>query len=117
MNDDHARPSALRGLWSFVVGGAGLVALTVALGPITRPEDCPNYGGNGNASAFSNPAWDLYLPILALGWVVLIVLEQALPVTWRDRSRTDIATRAATVVILSLVGSCGFLPWLLTVCH
>ncbi|MDQ1656614.1 MAG: hypothetical protein QOD41_1697, partial [Cryptosporangiaceae bacterium] len=33
------------------------------------------------------------------------------------RSRIDIATRAATVVILSLVGSCGLLPWLMIVCH
>jgi hypothetical protein len=117
VNDDHARPPPLSGLWSFIVGGVGLVALTVGLDPITRPEDCPNYGGNGNASAFSNPVWDLYLPILALGWVVLVVLEQALPVTRRNRSRIDIATRAATVVILSLVGSCGLLPWLMIVCH
>jgi hypothetical protein len=117
VNDDHARPSPLSGLWCFTIGGVGLVALTVALDPITRQEDCPNYGASGNASAFPNPVWDLYLPILALGWMVLIILEQALPLTWRNRSQIDIATRAATAVTLSLVGSCGLLPWLLIMCH
>lgn len=90
------------------------MALVVALDPITRPEDCPNQ--TGNASVFSNPAWDLYLPMMALGWVVLIIVEQALPLTRRNRSRIAIAARAATAVVLSLVGSCCVLPLIMVGC-
>jgi hypothetical protein len=117
VNDDQARPSPLSGLWSFVIGGIGLVILTVALDPVTRQQDCPNYGGSGNASAFSNPAWEFYLPVLALAWVALILLEQALPFTWRYRSGINMATRAATAVTLSIVASCGLIQQLLLMCH
>lgn len=117
MDDDRGRPSPLSGLWAFVVGGIGLIALTVALNPITRPEDCPNYNAGGNASAFSNSAWDLYLPLMALGWLALIVVEQLLPSTRRHRDRVDIVTRAMTALGLALIASCCLLPWLLIVCH
>ena len=117
MNDDPGRPAPLSGLWTFLIGGIGLAALTVTLDPITRREDCPNFGGNGNASAFADPAWDLYLPVLALSWVVLIVVEQLLPLTWRNRSRSSVAARAASTIGLSLVGSCCLLPSLMIICH
>lgn len=100
-----------------IVGGIGLVALIVALNPITRQEDCPNYHAAGNASAFANPVWDLYLPLMALGWLVLIILEQALPSTWRHRTRIDIVTRAVSALGLAIVASCCLIPWFLLVCH
>ena len=117
VKDDHGRPSPLSGLWSAVVGGLLLVLLLVVLDPITRFEDCPNYGGNGNASSFSNPAWDLYLPLLTLCWVVLVIVEQALPVTWRHRSRLAGWVRAAVAGAGVTITSCCVVGSIVTVCR
>jgi len=49
--------------------------------------------------------------------VVLIIVEQLLPLTWRHRGRSSIATRAASAIGLALVGSCCLLPSIMIVCH
>lgn len=108
---------ALRGFWSFLVGGAALVVLLVALHPVTDRRDCPNYGGNGNASVFADPAWDVRLPLLLFGWIVLIGIEQTLPVTTRDVSRPEIAVRAIAAPVLAVVVSCCVFGNLMIMCH
>ena len=100
-----------------MVGGLLLVVLLLFLQPVTRFEDCPNYGANGNASAFANPAWDFLFPLLTLGWVVLIVMEQVLPVTWRGRTRLDGWLRATVAVSVSIVGSCSLVSSFLVLCR
>ncbi|MEU0080463.1 hypothetical protein ABZY58_21390 [Micromonospora tulbaghiae] len=117
MIDDRERPSRLGGFWALLVGGAGIASSLAVLDPIMRFEDCPNYGASGNASAFDNPAWDLYFPLLMLGWVVLIAVEQVLPVTWRNRSGADIAVRATSALTLSVSSSCCFVLKVTLVCH
>jgi hypothetical protein len=117
MDDDHARPSPLSGLWSAVLGGMLLGLLLVFLQPVTRVEDCPNYGGSGNASAFTDPAWDFLFPLLTLGWIVLIIMEQTLPVTWRGRTRLEGWLRAATAVSASILASCALTVSVIAVCR
>ena len=117
MIDDRKRPSRLGGFWALLVGGPCIASLLVVLDPIMRLEDCPNYGGNGNASAFDDPAWDLYFPLVMLGWIVLIAVEQVLPVTWRNRSGADIAVRATSALMLSVSSSCYYVLNVALVCH
>ncbi|MEV0611288.1 hypothetical protein AB0I61_33570 [Polymorphospora rubra] len=115
--DDRARPPLLAGFWSFVVGGPVLAAVIVALNPITSQEDCPNYGASGNASAFADPVWDLYLPLMALVWITFVFVEQILPVTRRHRSRSVRAARAVAALVLAVVGSCCLVVPLGIVCR
>ncbi|MDR6320893.1 hypothetical protein [Actinoplanes couchii] len=114
MNDDLQRPSPMRGLWALTIGGLVLAGLLVALDPVMTVEDCPNYGGNGNASIFENEAWDLYLPALLLLWMASTVVEPFVPHTRRGRG--DTTARALISVSLSVVGSC-FIGGLLLTCH
>ncbi|MFY1693201.1 hypothetical protein [Plantactinospora sp. WMMB782] len=93
------------------------MVLLLVLDPITRYEDCPNYGGNGNASSFDNPAWDLLFPLVLLGWLAMVVVEQTLPVTRRHRGGADVAVRAASAVTLSVLGSCCLFLNVATTCH
>ncbi|MER7457940.1 hypothetical protein [Micromonospora sp. NPDC126480] len=109
--------SRLSGFWACLIGGAVIASLLMVLDPITRAEDCPNYGGNGNASAFDNAAWDLWFPLVLLGWLVLVLLEQTLPVTRRHRGGTDIAVRAASALSLSVVISCCLVLNVSVVCR
>jgi hypothetical protein len=99
------------------VGGALVMMLTVALRPATDVRDCPNYGGNGNASAFPNEIWDLFYPLLLLGWLVAVVVEQLLPVTWNGRKAGLIVARALFAVTITLTASCGAGFKLLLLCH
>ncbi|MEU1687282.1 hypothetical protein [Micromonospora sp. NPDC005707] len=117
MIDDRKPPSRLSGFRVCLLGGAFFVALLAVLQPITRYEDCPNYGGNGNASAFANPAWDFYLTLLLFGWVFLVVLEQTLSVTRRGRGRADVALRAAGAIAVTTVAACGLFVNVAVVCH
>ncbi len=117
MIDVWKRPSRLGGFWALLVGGAGIALLLAVLHPIMRFGDCANYGASGNASAFDNPAWDLYFPLVMLGWVVLIAVEQVLPVTWRNRSGAEIAVRATSALSLSMSISCAFVLNVALVCH
>ncbi|GAB1640569.1 hypothetical protein [Krasilnikovia sp. MM14-A1259] len=113
-----AKPrSPLAGFWALLVGGALLTMLTVALHPATDVRDCPNYGGSGNASAFPDGIWDLYYPLLLLVWLLAVVMEQLLPVTWNGRKAGLIIARALLAVLVALTASCGAVFTLLTLCH
>jgi hypothetical protein len=115
--DDTARPFPLSGFWSMLVGGAAIVALLVFLSPMTSRSDCPNALGNGNASAFADPRWDLYLPLVLLGWILLIVVEQFLPVSHRGRTRSVAALRGVAALALSVTVSCCLFLQVATVCR
>ena len=111
------RRSPLAGFWALLVGGALLTMLTVVLQPVTDVRDCSNYGGSGNASAFPNENWDLYYPLLLLGWLLSVVVEQLLPVTWNGREAGLIVVRALLAVTIALTASCGAGIQLLGLCH
>jgi hypothetical protein len=105
------------GLWTFVVGGGAIALLLVSLDPVMRYEECPNYGGNGNASAFDDPNWDLWFPMVLLTWILLVGVEQMLPVTHRNRSSASVAARGLSVFTSAVVVSCcGWLKFAI-VCH
>jgi hypothetical protein len=113
-----AKPrSPLAGFWALLVGGALLTILTMALGPATDVRDCPNVGGNGNASAFPDERWDLLYPLLLLGWLSAVVVEQVLPVTGNGRRAWLIVARALLAVTVALTASCGAGVTLLALCH
>ena len=111
------RRSPLAGFWALLVGGVLLTMLTLGLRPATDVRDCPNYGGNGNASAFPNETWDLYYPLLLLGWLFTVVVEQLLPVTWNGRTTGLIVARALLAVTITLTASCCAGFKLLLLCH
>ncbi|PZV92672.1 hypothetical protein SAMN05443287_108189 [Micromonospora phaseoli] len=117
MINGRRRSSWLSGFWTCLVGGAVIATLLMVLDPIMRYEECPNYGGNGNASAFDNPAWEFWFPIVLLGWLVLVVLEQTLPVTRRHRSGAEVAVRAASAFTLSVLISCCLFLNVAVVCR
>ncbi|WP_157408411.1 hypothetical protein [Actinoplanes sp. N902-109] len=117
MIEDPARPSPLSGLWTAVAGAPVYVLLLLVAHPITRVEDCSNYGAAGNASAFANSSWDLWLPLIALGWLLVVLIEQALPVTWRHRGGGEVAVRALTALVGSLAWSCCLTLPFLGMCH
>jgi len=50
---------------------------------------------------YSPRGWDPDLPLLLIGWVTLVIMEQALPVTWRHRGRLNGAVRATAAIVLS----------------
>jgi len=102
MDHERARSKPLAGLWACVVGGLLLAALLVFLDPVSTQRECPNYGGNGNASAYPNPIWDLLFPALALLWVGCVVTEQCLAETWQGHSRLEGAVRASVAVLVSM---------------
>ncbi len=111
------RASRLSGCWAFLTGGAAITLLLVVLDPITRPEDCANYGGNGNASAFDDPGWDLGLLAILLSWVVLVTVEQVLPVTRRHRGGAAVAVRGVCALALTVVAACGPFLSIALLCH
>ena len=113
-----AKPrSPLAGFWALLVGGALLTVLTMVLQPATDVRDCPNYGGNGNASAFPHEVWDLYYPLLLLGWLSAVLAEQLLPVTWNGRGAGLIVARGLLAVTIALAASCGAGAGLLLLCR
>ncbi|WFE34687.1 hypothetical protein [Micromonospora sp. WMMD975] len=89
----------------------------LVLRPVVDQRDCPNYGGSGNASAFGDDRLDGLFLLLLLGWLVAVLVEQALPVAWRDRRPAEVALRAVAAVLLASTGSCCLALGLLTVCH
>jgi hypothetical protein len=91
--------------------------LTVALQPATDVRDCPNYGGSGNASAFPNEGWDLLYRLLLVGWLLSVVVEQLIPVTWNGRQGGLIVARALVAVTIALTVSCGVGVKLLLLCR
>jgi hypothetical protein len=112
-----SRPSRLGGLWTCLAGGLFLAVLLGYLRPVFDPADCPNAGANGNASAFTDPAWDLYLPLLVLGWLLLVAIEQALPTTWRHRSALAVTLRATLAIGVVIAVSCVVVAPLEVVCR
>lgn len=87
----------------------------MALDPVTVVEDCPNYGANGNASAFPDRKWDLYLPVLALGWITATIAEQFLPFVRRGPG--DSIARATAAISIAVFASCCGIGRLLIMCH
>ncbi|WP_327004880.1 hypothetical protein OHA72_59390 [Dactylosporangium sp. NBC_01737] len=114
---DNGRPSPFSGFWACLAGGAAIAALLLYLDPVVRSEDCPNYGGNGNASAFDDPGWDLGLMMLLIGWMAAVLVEQTLPRTWRHRSRAGAAGRAVAALLLVVASSCGLFLNVAVLCH
>jgi hypothetical protein len=112
-----SRPTPLGGFWALLLGGLALAAAMVYAHPIVDPSRCPNAGAAGNASAFADPVWDLRLPLLVLGWIVLVALEQASPTTWRHRNGSVVALRAAFAVSVVIAASCAVVVPLETVCR
>ncbi|MGW4941799.1 hypothetical protein ACWEOZ_09445 [Actinoplanes sp. NPDC004185] len=102
MDHPRVRSRPLAGLWALVVGGLLLAVLLVVLDPVTTQRDCPNHGGNGNASAFPSPIWDLLFPLLTLLWVSCVIAEQCLAETWQGHSRLEGAVRACVAVLGSI---------------
>jgi hypothetical protein len=117
MTDEPGRPTRLGGFWTVLVGGGVIALLLTGLDPVMRQEDCPNYGAAGNASAFDNPDWDFYFPLVLLGWTALVVVEQVLPVTWRHRAGAALAVRVTSALLLSMSSSCCLFFHLAVVCH
>jgi hypothetical protein len=114
--------SAPRAPWTsgfrvLIVGGIVLVGLLLYLQPATDVTQCPNYGGNGNASAFPDERWDGYLILGVPVWLLFIGLEQILPVTARGRRGAVVVGRAIIAVMVAVVGSCCGLGPLLILCH
>ncbi len=111
------RRSALAGFRAVLGGGVLMTVLTVALQPATDVRGCSNYGGNGNGTAFSDEIWDLYYPLLLLGWLVAVIVEQLLPVTWNGRKGSSTIIRALLAVTIVVVAACGAELKLLGLCH
>ena len=111
------RASRLSGFWACLTGAAAIALLLLFLDPVLQPEDCPNYGANGNASAFHNADWELWFPVVLLSWLALIAAEQALPVTRRHRGGVEVAARGVWAFALALVSSCCLCGSLSVVCH
>ncbi|WP_426507026.1 hypothetical protein ACPPVO_53130 [Dactylosporangium sp. McL0621] len=104
----------LRGLWACLAGLAGLVLLVLYLDPITDKHQCPNWGANGNASAFRDERWDVYLPLLVVVWIGAVLVEQVLPPARRSPAR---GVRAVAAVVVAVVaGCCGGFP-LIVMCR
>ncbi len=107
----------LAGFWALLVGGALLTMLTLVLQPATDVRGCSNYGGNGNGTAFDNDSWDLIYPLLLLAWLLAVVVEQVLPVTWNGRKAGPIIARALLALTIVVVASCWVEVKLLLLCH
>jgi hypothetical protein len=117
VNAVGGRPVPLGGFWAFLAGGGALVVVLVWAHPIVDPARCPNAGAAGNASAFADPAWDVRLPVLMVGWLLLIAVEQTLPLTWRHRDRAAVALRAALALTVAVAAVCMVALPLETVCR
>ncbi|MEU4218895.1 hypothetical protein [Actinoplanes sp. NPDC026623] len=109
--------SPLAGFWALLVGGAALTILTLTLQPATDVRGCSNYGGNGNGTVFSNEIWDLLYPMLLLVWLLAVIVEQLLPVTWNGRKASLIIPRALLAIMVVLTASCYTEITLLALCH
>lgn len=107
----------MSGFWVLSIGGAAIGMTLLFLDPVTDVTECPNYGGNGNASVFVNEEWDLLFPSLLLAWMLLITVEQLLPPTWRGRANGAVVARGVTALLIAVIASCCGGGRLLTLCH
>ena len=119
VTDDSGGPRApwTSGFRVLILGGIVLIGLLLYLRPATDVTQCPNYGGNGNASAFPDERWDGYLILGIPVWLLFIGLEQILPVTARGRSGAAVVGRAIIALMVAVLGSCCGLGPLLILCH
>ncbi|MFF0373967.1 hypothetical protein [Actinoplanes missouriensis] len=111
------KPNLTGGLRALLVGGVFLFGLLIILNPVTRFEDCPNYGGNGNASIFRNELWDLFFLFSIPAWLLSIIVEQFFRSTWRGRDGWVVTLRAIGAVIVAIIASCCGIERLLILCH
>ncbi|MFI5937346.1 hypothetical protein [Actinoplanes sp. NPDC051494] len=107
MTDDNERPVLLSGLWAVLAGGLLLTLLSMWV--VEPPSGPCGSSGSGSHSSFRDPSWDVIVPLLVLGWLLLVVMEQVLSITWRGRGKLAGAIRAGAAVLLCLTGSCFFL--------
>lgn len=117
MSQRAGRPSPLSGLW-VLLGGGVLWVLAYAWLEHTHhwirflsvhdSRDCPNSTGDGGPFA----AGELELGLLALGfvWLLLVLVEQLLPWTWRNRHPLTNVVRGAGAVLLASLFFC-YLPF------
>lgn len=110
-------PIPLGGFWALLGGGVVLAMALVAARPATTPQDCSNYGGNGNASPFAGSGWGSAVLLMDVVWLALVILEQLTPVAWRHRDRVSAVARAAAAVLTAGSLSCCGLLTLGTMCH
>jgi hypothetical protein len=113
----ESRPPWTSGFRILLLGGVLMIGLLIYLQPITDRTGCPNYGGNGNASAFADERWDAYFILGVPVWLVLISIEQLLPPTWRARSGAAVAARAIAALFAAVLGSCVILSPFLIMCR
>ncbi|MET7833809.1 hypothetical protein ABZS44_13445 [Micromonospora sediminicola] len=111
------RPAWAGGFRALLGGGIAVAVALVILAPVLDARDCPNYGGSGNASAFGDERYDLAFLLVLLAWLAAVLVEQALPVAWRNRGAGEVALRAVAAVLLALTVACCLAARLLTVCH
>ncbi|MFI5916771.1 hypothetical protein [Dactylosporangium sp. NPDC051541] len=101
----------LSGLWACLVGGAALLTLVLYLDPITDQRDCPNWGGNGNASAYGDERWDYGMLLLCALWMLAVLVEQFLPPARRGRTTAGGAWRTVAAGFVTVIASCcGIAP-------
>jgi hypothetical protein len=85
--------------------------------PDHRPARLPELGGAGNASAFRDERWDLYLPLLCAAWIAAVLIEQFLPPARRGPEGLSRGVRALAAALVTVTASCcGVLP-LTLICH
>ncbi|AEV85098.1 hypothetical protein ACWT_4074 [Actinoplanes sp. SE50] len=111
------RPSRLTGFRALLAGGTLLTVLTLILQPATEVRGCSNYGGNGNGTAFADEGWDLTYHVLLLVWLLTVITEQLLPITWNGRMAGPVIARGVLAVTLTLIACCGIGLKLLILCH
>ncbi|SCG72688.1 hypothetical protein [Micromonospora humi] len=117
MGGDGRRPARFGGFRALGGGAVVVAAALLILRPIVDRRDCPNYGGNGNASSFGDERLDLVFVLLLLGWPAAVAVEQALPVAWRHRRPVEITLRAVGAVLLTLTASCCLAVEVLFTCR
>ncbi|MEU8662894.1 hypothetical protein AB0C31_40285, partial [Actinoplanes philippinensis] len=67
--------------------------------------------------AFSVEFWDLYYLAFLFFWMIAVIVEQLLPVTWKGRGAALILARALLAVLITLIVACGVEWKLLMLCH
>ena len=117
-------PPRLSGLWMCLTGTLLFALVYGLLEPVYHwsrfvrsVRACPNYGANGNYSVFGDSGLDLLLLLFGLIWLLLVVGEQAVPISWRNRHPVNFLLRAAAAIAFS-AAVVLFLPFqLAVVCH